>query len=203
MKRYDQAYFDRWYRNPRHARGQRADLGRQVALALALADVVLARRARTVLDIGAGEGRWGRELQRQRRSVRYVGVEPSADAVRRYGRRRNLRLGDFASLHHLGLTGPFDLVIVADVLHYLTDRQLGAAVLAMAPFVDGLAFCPTFTGRDAIEGDRHEFQPRRAATYRRAFAAAGLVQVGPWAWAPRDRTTELAELERVVGEGEG
>lgn len=200
MKSYDYAYFDRWYRDARRTASQRADLRRQVALALALADWVLGRPARSVLDIGAGEGRWYPELRRQRPGIRYQGVEPSADAVRRHGRRRHLVHGDFDSLPHLGLGGPWDLVVAADVLHYLTANQLRRAVPAMAPFVAGLAFCPTFTGSDAVEGDREGFQPRRAASYRRAFADAGLVQVGPWAWTPRDVAEELAELERP-GEG--
>lgn len=200
MKSYDRAYFDRWYRDPRRAASQRDELRRQVSLALALADWVLGRPAVTVLDIGAGEGRWYRELRRQRPRIRYQGVEPSADAVRRFGRRRHLVRGDFDTLPHLGLGGPWDLVVAADVLHYLTSSQLRRAVTTMAPFVEGVAFCPTFTGADAIEGDRDGFQPRRAATYRRAFADAGLVQVGPWAWTPRDVVEALAELERP-GEG--
>lgn len=196
MKSYDRAYFDRWYRDARHAATQRADLRRQVALALALGDWVLGRPVVTVLDIGAGEGRWYPELRRQRRAIRYQGVEPSADAVSRHGKRRHLVQGDFGSLHQLGVGGPWDLVIAADVLHYLGPGALPRAVQAMAPFVEGLAFCPTFTGADAIVGDREGFHPRRASTYRRAFAAAGLEQVGPWAWTPRGLAGELADLER-------
>lgn len=199
MKSYDRAYFDRWYRDPRHASRQKAELRRQVALALALGDWVLGRPVVTVLDIGAGEGRWQPELHRLRPTIRYQGVEPSEDAVRQWGRRRNLVRGDFATLHALGLGGPWDLVVAADVLHYLGDRQLRRGIEAMAPFVEGLAFCPTFTGTDAIEGDRAGFHPRRAASYRRAFADAGLVQIGPWAWTPRDAAEELAELERPGG----
>jgi SAM-dependent methyltransferase len=196
MKSYNRAYFDRWYRNPQHTARQQAELRRQVALALALADWVLGSPAMTVLDIGAGEGRWGPVLRRMRPDVRYQGVEPSVDAVRRFGRHRNLIRGSFADLARLGLAGPRDLVIAADVLHYLTLAELRRGILAMAPFVDGLAFCPTFTGRDAIVGDRAGFHPRRADTYRRAFREAGLEQVGPWAWAPRGLAARLADLER-------
>ncbi len=200
MKSYDLAYFDRWYRDPRHVERQRAFLRRQVALAVAMTEWVLERPIASVLDLGAGEGRWFRELRRVRPRIRYQGVEPSDEAVRKHGRRRNLLRGDFDSLHRLGIGGPWDLVVAADVLHYLPTAAMRRAVHAMAPFVGGLAFCPTFTGADAIEGDREGFHRRRAATYRRAFADAGLEQVAPWAWVPHGHAEELADLERP-GEG--
>ncbi len=199
-KRYDRAYFDRWYRDPENRIGSAADLRRQVHLAVALAEAVLGREVRSVLDVGAGEGRWQPVLGRSRPKARYLGVEPSAWAVRAWGARRHLVRGDFDALHSLGLGGPFDLVIAADVLHYLPGAALDRALLAVAPLVEGLLFAPTFTGGDAISGDQDEFQPRRAATYRRAFAGAGLVQVGPWAWTPRDVAEGLADLELVNGQ---
>jgi hypothetical protein len=130
--------------------------------------------------------------------MRYLGVEPSEWAIRQWGRRRNLRSGDLLTLASLGLGGPFDLVIVNDVLHYLPRKTVDQGLLTVAPFVDGLLFAPTFTPRDQITGDRAHFQRRSATSYRRAFHAAGLRQVGPWAWAPRDRYEALAELEQPV-----
>jgi hypothetical protein len=195
-KRYDQEYFERWYRG-RALSG--ADFRRQVELAVVLAEAVLGERLRSVLDVGAGEGRWNSALRRVRPGIRYVGVEPSAWAVSRWGRSRNLQRGDLLTLGGLGLGGPFHLVIVSDVLHYLPRRTVDQGLLTVAPFVDGLLFAPTFTPRDEITGDRAQFQQRSATSYRRAFHAAGLRQVGPWAWTPRDRYEELAELERSVG----
>ena len=192
-KRYDQAYFQRWYRG-RALDG--AALRRQVELAVVLTEAMTGSRLRTVLDVGAGEGRWHTELRRLRPHVSYVGVEPSEWAVEKWGRRRNLIRGDLLSLGNLGLSGPYDLVLVSDVLHYLPTAVVRRGLMSVAPFVDGLLFAPTFTPADDITGDRVDFQQRAATTYRRAFAAAGLRQVGPWAWTPRGRYEELAELER-------
>jgi SAM-dependent methyltransferase len=194
-KQYERAYFERWYRG-RALTG--AALRRQVELAVVLTESMIANRLRTVLDVGAGEGRWHAELRRLRPEVRYVGVEPSTWAVARWGRRRNLVQGDLGSLPTLGLGGPFDLVIVSDVLHYLPRATVDRGLITIAPLVEGLLFAPTFTPRDDITGDRVQFQHRSATSYRRAFHAAGLRQVGPWAWTPRDRYEELAELERPV-----
>ncbi len=196
-KRYDRAYFDRWYREPDRRREAEADLERQAALALALAESVLGRSVETVLDVGAGEGRWQPALLRHRPGIAYQGVEPSPYAVARWGTRRNLITGDFDTLHALGLGGPFDLVVAADVLHYLTGPQLRRGLLALAPFAEtGVAFCPTFTAGDAISGDRAGFRRRKASTYRRRFAEAGLVQLGPWAWVSRGTAAGLTGLER-------
>lgn len=194
-KRYDQAYFDKWYRDPAHAVGSAADLKRQVAFAVAVTEQFLCRPIRSVLDVGAGEGRWQPLLSRLRPRIRYAGVDQSEWAVRRHGARRNLRVGALERLGELGLEGPFDLVIAADVLHYLPTPALRRAMRAIVPFVGGVAFLPTFTRDDRSEGDHHEFQPRRASTYRRIFGEVGLVSLGMHAWTTAARASELSALE--------
>lgn len=193
-KQYDKSYFDRWYRHPRHRIGTARDLERQVDFAVALTELVQGEPLRSVLDIGAGEGRWQPILARLRPRARYAGVEPSQWAVHRWGKRRNLRLGSLDTLDELGLDAPFDLVICADVLHYLSTPALGRGLLQLAPQVGTLAYCPTFTSEDVITGDRRGFHRRRASTYRRRFEAAGLRQVGPWAWCPEGVVADMAAL---------
>lgn len=195
-KEYNQAYFDRWYRSPEHRIGSRQDLERSVQLAIALAEAVLLRPISSVLDVGAGEGRWQPVVTRLRPRAQYLGVEPSDWAVKKWGRRRGLIQGDLQRLNDLGLSGPFDLVVVADVLHYLPTPLLRSGLLTLAPYVGGVAWCPTFTAADQIEGDRVEFQSRASAEYRECFAAAGLRPIGMHGWVPRDTWSTLACLER-------
>ena len=108
-KRYDQDYFDRWYR--RGGIGDRARLARKVALAVAAAEYHLERPIKTVLDIGAGEAAWRAPLLKLRPGVRYLGFDGSEYAVARYGRSRNLHYARFGDFEHLRPCAPVDLLV--------------------------------------------------------------------------------------------
>jgi hypothetical protein len=49
-KRYDRAYFDRWYRGPVPI-GTEPEVGRKVTMAVAVAEYFLKRQLRNVIDI--------------------------------------------------------------------------------------------------------------------------------------------------------
>src|SRR3546814_486714 len=74
---YDRAYFEKWYRNPRHRVKSPVELSRQAAFVVHTAEWVLGRRIRTVLDVGCGEGNWRPVLRRLRPRVHYTGIDPS------------------------------------------------------------------------------------------------------------------------------
>src|SRR5215210_3954286 len=97
-KSYDEAYFTKWYRDPRTRVHSAESVRRKVRMVTGTAEYFLGRKLRTVLDIGAGEGAWRSELRRLRPGVRYVGVDPSEYVVAKYGKRRNIRLGAFEQL---------------------------------------------------------------------------------------------------------
>ena len=194
-KRYDRAYFDRWYRGRGNVKA-RAALERRVQLAVAVAETVLDRAIRSVLDVGCGEGPWAAVLGRLRPSATYLGIDPSEYAVRRFGRRRRLVLGTFGQLGALGIRRQFDLVVCADVMHYLSDEELDAGLPVVSRLTRGAAFLETFTSDDRVEGDMRGFRKRPAAFYRRRFRAAGLAPVGLHCWSPTDRVRSLAALEQ-------
>ena len=168
---------------------QREHLGRRVRLAVAAAEWVLDRPVETVLDIGCGEGAWQPVLRKLRPKARYLGLDPSAYAVRRFGRTRGLvqaGVGDLATaalrreLARRAMRPPFDLVVCCDVLHYVPTPELARGLRAIAHLIGGggLAYLEFFSQEDATEGDDHGFQSRAAATYARLFRAAGLTHVG-------------------------
>jgi len=198
-KVYDRAYFERWYRGRSGVVIHAGLLERRVRFALAAAEYLTETRVRSVLDVGSGEGAWRPILRRLRPGVRYVGVDPSAYAVRRFGRRRNLKLGRVGDLDRLGLRGPFDLVVCCDVLHYVPSPELARGLAAIARLTRGVAFLEFFTREDATEGDDEGFEPRGARTCRRLIREAGLVHAGMHCYVGPRFVTEggaLASFER-------
>ncbi|MEO8275853.1 MAG: methyltransferase [Thermoanaerobaculia bacterium] len=195
-KRYDRAYFDRWYRSGKSRIEGNAALRRRVALAVAITERYLERPIRSALDVGCGEARWRAELLRLRPKLTYRGIEPSEYAVERYGKSRQIVRGGVADLPALGLHGPFDLVICADVLHYLNDAELRSAVPELARRTAGAAYLEVLTSEEEIEGDKRALNLRSSALYRQLFAAAGLTDVGSHIWLSPGLAEVPAALER-------
>ena len=205
-KAYDRAYFDRWYRDPRHALIDREHLERRVHLAVSVAEYLIERPIRRVLDVGCGEAPWRAILGRLRPRAHYAGIDPSAYVVERFGRARNLALGGFGeigtakvarALRALGARPPYDLIVCSDVLHYVPTKDLAPGLRAIAKsLADGVAFLEFFTADDDTEGDSEGFVPRRAAVYARHLRAAGLEHLGMHCYARRDAGREIMAFER-------
>jgi len=198
-KKYDQAYFERWYRESAkkpHAVGSAARLARKVALAVATAEYHLERPIRTVLDIGCGEGAWRAPLLKLRPKASYLGFDSSEYAVHRYGARRNVHFARFADFAQLRPCPPVDLLVCSDVMHYLETRELDRGLPGLAELCGGVAFLETFTGEDETDGDNVGFHPRPARFYRQRFAKAGFVPLGSHLWVSPALSDNLVALER-------
>lgn len=196
-KRYDQDYFDRWYRPPGGRAGAAGLLRRKVALAVASCEYYLGRPLRSVLDIGCGEGAWRAPLRRLRPQVEYLGLDSSEYAVARHGSRRNLRLVDFAQLAELRFDGSADLLVCSDVLHYLDAGTLRRGLSGFAQLGHGLAWVELFCRGDQAEGDHEGWQARPASFYRRLFAEAGLLAVGSHCYLLPPLHEQAVALERA------
>jgi SAM-dependent methyltransferase len=175
-KQYDRAYFERWY-HARAAAGQ-ADLGRKVAMAVAVAEFYLQRPIRSVLDVGCGEAAWRKPLLALRPRLHYQGLDASEYAVQRYGRSRNIALASFGQLGQLRGGPPADLLVCSDVINYVPTPELRRGLGGFAELCDGVAFLELYTADDAVAGDFEGFIPRPAAQYRRMFRAAGFLACG-------------------------
>jgi SAM-dependent methyltransferase len=174
-----------------------AAVARKVHLALGIAEALLQRPVRSVLDVGCGEAPWRAPLRRARPSARYVGVDSSAYVVSRYGRRRGIRKGTFGTLGEIGLRGKFDLIVCCDVLQYVPTSELRTGLAAVARLLGGVAYLEAYTTEDEIEGDRKGWNERSGATYRRAFGAAGLTGVGMQCWVGEEVLASTVALERT------
>jgi SAM-dependent methyltransferase len=195
-KLYDREYFDRWYRDPRQAVIHRDVLARRVQLAISAAEYVLEHPVRSVLDIGCGEGPWRALIRMARPRVRYIGVDSSAYAIRRFGKTRNLRLGTFGGIGTMKLGGPFDLIVCSDVLHYVPTPEARRGLKALSRMLGGLAFIEMFTKEDDTIGDDEGFIPRSEVAYRNLFREAGLVHLGLHCYVSRRVSFDLMTFEK-------
>ena len=194
-KVYDRGYFEKWYRDPKHAVGSRAALERKAALAVAAAEYYLGREVRNVLDVGCGEGAWRKPLRELRPQIEYLGLDSSEYVVARFGRTRNIRLAAFGQLGQLRFDGEFDLIVCSDVLHYVPTSELRVGLRGVAEMLSGVAFLELFTSSDEPEGDRHGFLHRSADWYLSTFAEAGLIACGSHCYLPQRMQESIAALE--------
>jgi SAM-dependent methyltransferase len=194
-KTYDRAYFERWYRDPRHRVATRESLERKVRMTISLTEILLGRQLRSVLDVGCGEAPWFPILRRLRPTARYTGVDASDYVLERFGVSRNIRRGTLGTLHELRLPRDVDLVVCADVLQYVSTREIERGLRTIRGLVAGVAYIEAFATADEMEGDRAEWHERSAAEYRRLFRRAGLTQCGPYSFVNLDHIENLNVFE--------
>jgi predicted TPR repeat methyltransferase len=193
-KRYDHKYFEKWYRGPNRI-GTEAEVRRKVTMAVSVAEYFLRRPIRSVLDVGCGEGAWFTPLRELRPPVSYAGLESSEYAVAKFGRERNIRRGSVGELTALDTGRRYDLVVCADVLHYVNDRDVRHGIAAMSRLSRGLLYLEVLTAEDDIIGDLQEFVRRPSRWYRQICARNGLTFVGPYCWLAPKLRDSMAELE--------
>ncbi len=185
-KRYDRAYFDRWYRG-RAPIGTESEVRRKVTMAVAVAEYFLERQLRNVIDIGCGEAPWFTHLQTLRPRARYAGFDPSDYAVRQFGASRNVCRGSLGELAALRIRERFDLVVCADVMHYLTDEEIHRGLPTLVRLMRGVAFLEMLTREDEVVGDKAGLRLRPAEWYRDLFADTGLTPIAPYVWSAAAR----------------
>lgn len=196
-KLFDRRYFEKWYRHPDHRIGTTTDLTRLVRFAVAATEYALARPLRSVLDVGAGEGRWQPILRKLRPAARYLGVDPSDYVVKRYGKRRNIIRGSVDELPDLLPGRSFDLVVSCSVINYLPRDEMVRAIRNMAACTAGLAYLEIFTSEDDVEGDTGGWHAEPRSVYRRTIRDAGLIPCGLHCYIPAANSSTLVSLERA------
>jgi SAM-dependent methyltransferase len=194
--RYDQAYFDHWYRNPLTRVKSGAAVRRKVALALSIAEYYLERPVKSVLDVGCGEGNWFPMLRSLRPSIRYTGVDASSYVVRRYGKKRGIRLGSFASLEECELEDFYDLIVCSDTLFYLSIEELKQGLAFLAPRAAGLAFLELYSNEDSVVGDFPQEGLQSAEFYRKMLRSFGFLSCGSHCYLGPEIAHHAMEMEQ-------
>jgi SAM-dependent methyltransferase len=188
--RFDAAYYRRFYgADPVHDRHRIAALASGVAGLCRWWGLPL----RSVLDIGAGPGLWGRWFATHRPGVRYHGIDVSVYACQRYGHEQ----ADIATWRP---RRAYDLVVCQGVLQYLDDAAAAAAIDNLALATRGLLYLevPTLADRDDVVDPDHTdldvcWRPGR--WYRRRLAVH-FTEVGAGIHVSLTAPVAFYELER-------
>ena len=170
---------------------------RQLRLIVSAAEYLLDRPVSSVLDVGCGEGNWSTVLREIRPRARYVGVDGSEYAVRRFGARRNIHLGTLGNIDSIGLKGPFDLILCLGVLNYVPPDELQRGLRQLRALSGGVAYLEIFTRADEATGDFRKSAARWPAWYRSVIRRAGFVALGLHCYLPKELASHAAALERA------
>lgn len=138
--RFDRAYYQRFYLDPRTAVTSRAEMRARARLISAFTEHI-GLPVRRVLDAGCGVGLLRTPLLRGLPKAQYVGLETSEYLCQRYGWVQG-------SLTDWRTSQPFDLVVCYDVLQYLTDREAARAITNLARLCRGVLYMTALTRGD-------------------------------------------------------
>jgi SAM-dependent methyltransferase len=191
--RFDRAYYQRYYFNPRTAVASRSEVRARAEL-IAAVTAHAGLPVRRILDAGCGTGVLRATLKKRLPRAHYVGLESSEYLCERYGWVRG-RIEEFRA------RAPFDLVVCYDVLQYL---EAGPAERALANFGRLCRGVLYFTALTRFDYEQNCDQARtdagvhlRSARWYRARLGRQFNEVGLGFWVRRGAPLTLWELESV------
>ncbi|MEO6123632.1 MAG: class I SAM-dependent methyltransferase [Ilumatobacteraceae bacterium] len=190
-ERFDADYYSRFYgRKPVHDQRRIGHLAAGVTSMAAWWRIPI----RSVLDVGAGRGYWRNWLATEMPHVRYVGLDISEHACRRYSH-------EHADIARWKPTRTFDLVICQSVLQYIDDDDARSAIGVLSDACRGLLFveAPTTADRaEVIDPERTDLDIHwRAGDWYRAELDRYFIEVGGGLWSHRSQPVPFFELERA------
>ena len=191
--RFDAAYYERFYADPRTCSVTDDEVARQVAFVTAYLKH-MALDVRRILDLGCGLGMMQAPLMRGFPGARYQGVEYSEYLCKELGWQRG-------SVVNYRSRTPFDLVVCHDVIQYLDDDDAQRAINNLATLCRGALYLGVLTTEDWQENcdpARTDDQVvlRGTAWYRERLARH-FVSAGGGVFVKSDAPVVLWALERA------
>lgn len=188
---FDQAYYDRYYFDPRTAVTTPQEMDARAGL-IAHYAAHLGLPVRRILDAGCGAGLLKDRLLRLIPKARYVGLEVSEYMCKKYGWEHGT-VQDFRS------SSPFDLVICYDVVQYLDDREAARALANLGRLCRGLLYFTAMTQADwRYNCDRRRTDSNvhmRTGNWYRQRLRRNFREIGGGFWLRRGAPVTLWELE--------
>ena len=188
---FDQAYYQRFYHDPRTAVTSRSEMRDRAALIAACVQY-LGLPVKHILDAGCGVGLLRAPLLRRLPRAQYLGLEMSEYLCRRYGWQQG-------TLQSLKTRVRFELVICYDVMQYLNANDARQAIAKLAKVCRGALYFGALTSgdwRENCDQSRTDRIPglRPAAWYRRELAHA-FVPMGCGMWLRRGAPVTVWDLD--------
>lgn len=190
-ERFDHAYYQRFYFDPRTAVTDRAQMNARGRLIGALAEHI-DLPVRRILDAGCGVGLLQAPLRRAFPRATYTGLEVSRYLCGRYGWLHG-------SIHDFARRGRYELVICYDVLQYLVRADAVAAIANLGRVCRGLLYFGVLTREDWEQNcDQSRTDPavelRRGSWYRRQLGQH-FRHLGAGFWLHRDCPVTVWEMD--------
>lgn len=138
--RFDQAYYERYYYNPRTAVTSKRETQARARLIAAFAEHTNLP-VRRILDAGGGTGMLRGPLKRLLPKADYTCLETSEYLCRRYG-------WEHGQIESYRPSAPFDLVICYDVLQYLDPTTATRAITNFGRLCRGVLYFSALTKVD-------------------------------------------------------
>ncbi len=191
---FDDAYYRRFYKNPRTRVYDRRRHAKLVAGIVSLVEW-FGVELHDVLDVGAGLGWWGLWLKQHRKNARVLSTELRRDICEKYGHTQ-------ADITTFRQARTFELVVCQGVLPYLDTVGCEAAIENLAAMTGSFLYLEAVTKddlRDAIDAQRTDLRVNlRPAAWYRARLAPHFREVGAGLYAARRAHIPFFALEAPV-----
>lgn len=188
---FDQAYYRRYYYDPRTAVTSREEMRARARLIGAFIEHV-GLPVRRILDAGCGTGLLRAPLRRALPQATYIGLETSEYLCRRYGWLTG-QVQDYRPAK------PFELLVCYDVLQYLPTREAARALANFARLCRGVLYFSALTRRDwQVNCDRNRTDRDvylRTGEWYRTRLRRHFREVGAGLWLRRGAAVTVWELE--------
>ncbi|HTV78526.1 MAG TPA: class I SAM-dependent methyltransferase [Steroidobacteraceae bacterium] len=188
---FDQAYYQKYYFDPRTAVITRAEMKARARLIIAYAGHV-GLPVKRILDAGCGTGMLRKPFLKAFPKARYVGLDVSEYLCRRYGWEHGTVDGWRSAV-------PFDLVVCYDVVQYLDDRAATRALANLAKLCRAVLYFGALTQLDwrrncdrrRTDADVH----MRSGDWYRTRLKRYFHEIGAGFWLRRSAPLTVWELE--------